>query len=132
MRVRAVRSRRFGPTGINPPCRPMILPTDVLTCSLYSSPTALGVLTSCIASDQASIATKLTRCVHPWGLLQSTMVRHMEPMIRRGQMKDVAHKTLGDLGLGQVPVLSVGPDARVIDAINMISKNKVGQTTCAS
>lgn len=60
------------------------------------------------------------------------MVRHMEPMIRRGQMKDVAHKTLGDLGLGQVPVLSVGPDARVIDAINMISKNKVGQTICAS
>eukprot|EP00037_Helgoeca_nana_P016510 m.155314 g.155314 ORF g.155314 m.155314 type:complete len:305 (+) comp23561_c0_seq1:72-986(+) len=58
-------------------------------------------------------------------LSQSTMVRHMEPMIRRGQMKDVAHKTLGDLGLGQVPVLSVGPDARVIDAINMISKNKV-------
>lgn len=101
----------------------------VLTCSLYSSPTALGDL---ISLDQAAIAAKLTRCVHPRGLLQSTMVRHMEPMIRRGQMKDVAHKTLGDLGLGQVPVLSVGPDARVIDAINMISKNKVGQTTCAS
>lgn len=49
----------------------------------------------------------------------------MEPMIHRGQMKEVAGKTLRELGLGQQPVVTIGPDSKVIDAINQIAKNKV-------
>jgi hypothetical protein len=45
----------------------------------------------------------------------------MAGLIGFGQMRDAANKTLEELGLGLLPVLTIQSDACVIDAIISIS-----------